>query len=70
MRKLFFICVAASLLLGVSCSLNDDGPNFHFTPLQITSAELPDSFNMNETYQITVTYTIPDGCTGFGGFDE
>ena len=69
MRKLFFICVAASLLLGVSCSLNDDGPNFHFTPLQITSAELPDSFNMNETYQITVTYTIPDGCTGFGGFD-
>ncbi len=70
MRRLFFICVALSLLLqAFSCSLNNDGPNFHFKPLQITNAELPDSFELKETYQITVNYTIPDSCTDFSGFD-
>lgn len=70
MRRLIFICLTVSLLLSAfSCSLNDDGPNFHFKPLQITSAVLPDSFDLNETYQITVNYTLPDGCTGFSGFD-
>jgi hypothetical protein len=70
MRKLFFICVVSGLLLQtVSCSLNDDSPNFHFKPLQITSAVVPDSFELNETYQITVNYTLPDACTDFGGWD-
>jgi len=52
-----------------SCNLGDDGPNFHFTALQITSAELPESFVLNETYEISVTYVRPDGCTFFEGFD-
>ena len=70
MRRLFFICVALGVLLqAFSCSLNDDDPNFRFEPLQITNAELPDSFDLKETYQITVNYTIPDSCTGFSGFD-
>ena len=70
MRKLFFICIAFGLLLqGISCSLNDDSPNFHFTPLQITNAEVPESFELNETYQVSVNYIIPDGCTFFSGFD-
>jgi len=47
----------------------DDGPNFHFLPLQIVSAELPDSLVLNDTYQIQVTYNQPDGCTAFAGFD-
>lgn len=70
MRRLIFICLTATmLLLATSCSLSDDSPNFHFKPLQITGADLPDSFDLNESYQITVNYTLPDDCSTFSGFD-
>jgi len=51
-----------------SCS-KDDTPNFHFVPLRIVSAELPEFFSIDQTYQIRVTYSKPDACTSFGGFD-
>jgi len=60
--------MVAVLLLLNSCSL-DDGSNFYFLPLQIVSAELPDSFNLNETYQIRVQYNQPDACTAFAGLE-
>ncbi|NAS10919.1 hypothetical protein GTQ38_02825 [Flavobacteriaceae bacterium R33] len=53
----------------VSCSLDDDGVNFNFVALQIVSAELPESFVQNQTYEISVTYVRPNGCTFFEGFD-
>lgn len=53
----------------VSCNLDDDGVNFNFVALQILSAELPESFTQNQTYEITVTYVRPNGCTFFEGFD-
>lgn len=69
MKKPFVICLfAAVFLIFSSCNI-DDGPNFHFLPLQITSAELPESFTLNETYSIQVTYVQPDACTAFAGFD-
>ncbi len=67
MKKLFFIVFA--LMLTLSSCIKDDGPNFYYVPLQIESAELPDSFELNETYEIRVTFNRPDGCTSFGGFD-
>ena len=69
MKRLFFLfaAVITFTFLG-SCSL-DDNSNFHFQALQIVSAELPDSFTLNETYQIQVTYTRPDRCANFEGFD-
>lgn len=54
-----------SLLFSVSSCNKDDGPNFHFKALRIVSAELPDSFELNQTYQIMVSYALPDGCTSF-----
>lgn len=70
MKRLMRFCFTVSLVLSIfSCSLNDDGANFHFKPLQITEAQLPESFEVGQTYQITVTYTLPDGCTTFSGFD-
>ncbi|MFS4492816.1 hypothetical protein [Maribacter sp. 2308TA10-17] len=69
MKKPFFIFLFAIVsFLMSSCDL-DDGQNFHFLPLQIVSAELPESFTLNETYKIQVTYNQPDGCTGFAGFE-
>ena len=52
-----------------SCSLSDDQPNYYFVPLQVVSAELPESFSLHETYQINVTYVLPNGCASFEGFD-
>ncbi len=70
MKSYRIIFYSLLVVLGLSsCNLGDDGPNFHFTALQITSAELPESFNLNETYEIKVTYVRPDGCTFFEGFD-
>ena len=69
MKKSFFTILFVSVFLVISsCSL-DDGPNFYFVPLQIVGAELPDSFDLGETYQIRVQYNQPDACTAFAGFD-
>lgn len=51
-----------------SC-INDNGATIEFHALQITDAQLPESFALNTTYEITVTYVKPDGCTYFEGFD-
>ncbi len=67
-RYVIIMLAAISFLSYSSCSI-DDGTNFHFTPLVIVNAELPDSFVFGETYDIPVTYIIPDGCTFFNGFD-
>ncbi|WP_396591130.1 hypothetical protein [Allomuricauda sp. R78024] len=63
-----FILFGISLLV-TSCDLDDDGQNFHFTTLAGVEANFPDSFELNETYDIEVTYLRPNGCTFFEGFD-
>lgn len=67
-RKYTLMVALFTLLLG-ACSIEEDEPNFYFTSLPIDSAELPESFNLNETYQINVMYSLPDGCTQYEGFD-
>ena len=64
--------VISIVFLGIilsNCSLEDDSSNFQFVPLQIVSAELPESFTIDETYEIEVTYLKPNGCTFYEGFD-
>ncbi|MEO9512959.1 MAG: hypothetical protein ABJN84_07545 [Flavobacteriaceae bacterium] len=70
MRKavLLFILFGVCALFN-SCGLDDDDQNFHFTTLAIIDATVPDSFDLNETYTIEVTYLRPNGCTFFEGFD-
>jgi hypothetical protein len=62
-----FLCFLVLILQ--SCKLEDDRVNFRFVPLQIVSADLPESFDLNETYEIRVTYVRPSGCIFFEGFD-
>ncbi len=60
------------LFLGIflgGCSLDDDSPNFHFSLLRAESVDLPEFFELNETYRITVDYVLPDGCTFFDRFN-
>ena len=61
---IIFLFICSALLFG-GCSLDDDQPNFHFTALEITAADLPESFELNRTYRINFTYVLPDGCTYF-----
>lgn len=68
-RTFMALCAFAVALSFYSCDLGDDGPNFHFVPLRIESADMPESFDLDATYRINVTYTLPDGCTYFEGFD-
>ncbi len=46
-----------------SCNLDDDSPNFYFTTLNVVEADVPESFEFGETYDIDVTYLRPNGCT-------
>ena len=57
------------VLLYAGCDVTDDGAKYHFVPLQITAADVPESFQLNQSYEIGVTYLRPNGCTGFQGFD-
>ena len=57
------------VLLNAGCDISDDGAKYFFVPLQITAVDVPESFQLNETYEIGVTYLRPNGCTGFQGFD-
>lgn len=67
-KKSVFLLLFIGMFLG-GCSLDDDSPNFHFTLLRIDSVDLPESFELNETYRITVDYILPDGCTFFDRFN-
>ncbi len=64
------VWIGLFLLLGLTaCELEDDSIKYHFVPLQITSVDMPDSFTLNETYEISVTFIRPSSCTFFEGFD-
>ncbi len=68
-RSYLILCaIILSITLG-SCDLADDGENFHYVPVQITSVELPESFNLYDVYDIKVTMLRPDDCTIIDGFD-
>lgn len=58
------------LVLGLfSCNLDDNNSNYHFLPLQITDVGLPESFDLNATYEVSVTFIRPNSCVFFEGFD-
>lgn len=52
-----------------SCSLDDDGVNFHYEPLQILEVELPESFDLYQVYTINLTVLRSNDCTLMEGFD-
>ncbi len=63
---LFLVAIAPIV---TSCNLESDAATFHFVNLQVVEAELPESFQLYETYEVNVTYLRPNGCTFFEGFD-
>ena len=63
------LALVSVLFLFNACSLNDDdGIKFHYELLPIESVVIPDSFEMGETYPITIKYFRPTTCHAFDGF--
>lgn len=56
------------LLTMLSCELETE-ENFHFVALEVIAAEVPESFTLNNSHNINVTYIRPNDCTFFEGFD-
>lgn len=67
-KAIMLIMLFGTVLLFNACDL-DDGQNFRFTNLPIVDANVPEFFELNQTYSIEVTYIRPDACTFFEGFD-
>ena len=57
-----------AVLSFTGCSL-DETENFRFVALPIESVEIPESFDLNETYEIKVRYLRTSDCAFFEGFD-
>lgn len=70
MKKISFILILALTLVSfVSCNDDDDGPSIAYQLAEITGETLPDFFEPEEEYDITVTYELPDACNEFYSFD-
>ncbi|WP_090292497.1 hypothetical protein [Flagellimonas zhangzhouensis] len=70
MKKVFMsIMYVVAFSWFVSCSSDDDSPNFYFTTLDVIEADMPEFFELGKTYDIDVLFYRPNGCTYFEGFD-
>ena len=66
MKNLFVLCL--TLMLFASCSIDDDGTSFSFEILPVESVDIPEEFELGETYPITVSYFRPSTCHAFKEF--
>lgn len=69
MKLLKGFAIFLLLALPLGCEVNDDEVKYHFVTLNIVDVTVPESFQLNQTYEIQVTYQLPNGCTSFEGFD-
>jgi hypothetical protein len=68
MKKLCFSVILALVISLHGCSI-DHQENFQFVALPIVSVDMPESFVLNETYEINVTYDRSSTCAFFEGFE-
>jgi hypothetical protein len=66
MKKL--LALSLTLLLFVSCSIDDDNQSYSLEILPVESVDIPDEFMLGETYPITVSYFRPTTCHFFDQF--
>jgi hypothetical protein len=65
MKKIIaLILLWASFL---SCSPDNDYPNYSYEVLPVASYEVPASFKLGETYTITLKYQKPSSCYEYQG---
>ena len=68
MKKLVIILL--SIVTLSSCSINDDdSPEIEYELAAITGNDLPDTFELGESYTITLNYLLPSQCHSFAALD-
>jgi hypothetical protein len=60
MKKLVLILLVS--LVGISCSLENEGNDVYFEILPVESFEIPSSFELGQIYTINLFYKIPTDC--------
>lgn len=60
MKKLILLFVSSLVL--VSCDTDDDGPRTMLIAAEVIEVDLPEFFEAGKTYDIDVTYLLPDAC--------
>ena len=66
MKKI--LAIVSLFFVLISCSVEDDTPNFYSVVLPVTEVEVPQEFVIGETYPIKVWYQRPSTCHAFNGF--
>ncbi|MBZ9730446.1 hypothetical protein LB467_12190 [Salegentibacter sp. JZCK2] len=67
MKRIAILIVLALSLS--SCSNDDDGPNVNYDFAKITNADLPGFFEVGESYDLEISYELPNACHSFITFD-
>ena len=67
MKKIFLFLVGTLTL--TSCSIEDDGPGIEYEFAQVVDADLPEVFELGESYEIDVTYLRPSACHAATGLE-
>lgn len=62
------VALALTIILS-SCSLDDDATNTVYELAPITSNDLPEVFELGETYEVKVNYQLPSECHVFQTID-
>ena len=65
MKKLILLFVSALVL--VSCNTDDDGPRTLLVAAEVTNIDVPEFFEAGKTYDIDVTYLLPNACHAAAG---
>jgi len=67
MKRIALLMVLALSLY--SCDTDDDGPNVNYDFAEITGSDLPGFFEIGESYNLEVTYELPNACHKFVTFN-
>ncbi|MBB1193583.1 hypothetical protein DNC80_07865 [Flavobacterium sp. SOK18b] len=65
MKKIIALALLWASFL--SCSPDNDYPNYSYEVLPVASYEVPASFKLGETYTITLKYQKPSSCYEYQG---
>ena len=66
MKKFLVLFITVFTLIGCS---SDDEDNYRFEYVPVISAEVPNEFVHGQTYQLIVTYEMPNSCYSYYHFD-
>lgn len=67
MKKLILLFVSALAL--VSCNTDDDETRTLLTGAKVTSTDLPAFFEAGKSYDVKITYMLPDACHTAAGIN-